>query len=341
MGIETAERLGIATRGVSFAHIDEKASEKDAPFVVITADCSNPCEIDDAIVVEPLPGNRELYRVRVLAVDTSRLYTNEELTKKVIKRTESRYYGQGTDSESYEPQIDPYEVNKIHFLAGKVRSALVTSFIVGEDVPPTDTTVEFGRAQISQNLSYATFGKKCRYSPTFEPYGRAAALIIHHLAPREVADRYEEIYEQLIHVPSTEKFKRGAMINAAFMVAGNAMAGKLIANEPGSLGIYRIHNPSDTRYKEIFDPRNAWYSTTPGPHVALGIESGYMRITSPLRRAEDFIMHGLLRARHEGRALNGRDHKLVKQTVQRLNQRVVKSVFDNTYRDQDLWIAKS
>jgi hypothetical protein len=339
VGIET---LGIARRVPHIAEIDQLASELGRPYAVITADCSNPCEIDDAISVEALPSEKELYRVRVFAADTSGLYTNEEVARAVVQRTESRYFGSGTAEESYEPMIEPHHVQRIHFEAGRVRSALVTSFIVGEDVPPTETSVEFGDVEVVQNLTYARFGEKCRYSPGFEPFGRAAALIIHHLAPAAIAQEYEDIYRNLIHVPSAEKFKRGAMINAAFMVAGNTMAGQLIASEPDSVGIYRIHDPDNPQYAEIFDPRVAWYSTTPGPHTALGVDS-YMRITSGLRRAEDFMMHGILRARKEKRPLTGRDHKLVRQTVQRLNQRVVKSVHDNTYRtrDQDRWLPRT
>lgn len=328
------EVLGIAPRGVSFAEIDARASELERPYGVITADCSSPHEIDDAIAVEPLPEASELYRVRVFAADTSKLYRDEKVAREVVQRTESRYHGPGTEGEFYEPQIDPEVVEATHFKSGKKRSALVISFMIGKDVPPTGTTVEFGEVEVIRNFKYSVFGKKCRYNPDFEPFGRAAALIMHHLAPNEAARQFEEAHRKLVHVPPSEKFKRGAMINAAFMVAANTMAGRLIASEPDSVGIYRIHDPDDPQYAEVFDPRLAWYSTTPGPHKGLGVDS-YMRVTSPLRRAEDFIMHGILRARHEGRDLNARDTRLVTQTVRRLNQRVAKSAFDNTDRGQD------
>lgn len=328
------EVLGLAQRGVSFAEIDARASKLERPYAVITADCSSPHELDDAIAVEPLPEASELYRVRVFAADTSKLYQNQDVAREVVRRTESRYHGPGTEGEFYEPMISPTIVKDTHFQAGTKRSALVVSFMIGRDVPPTGTTIEFGEVEVVRNYKYSVFGRKCRYNPDFEPFGRAAALIMHHLAPNEATRQFEEAYRSLVHVPPSEKFKRGAMINAAYMVAANTMAGRLIASEPDSVGIYRVHDPDNPQYAEIFDPRLAWYSTTTGPHKGLGVDS-YMRITSALRRAEDFIMHGILRARHEGRDLNARDKRLVTQTVQRLNQRVAKSAFDHTDRRQD------
>ena len=60
------------------------------------------------------------------------------------------------------------------------------------------------------------------------------------------------------------------------------------------LAIYRIHDPSDTTLAEFIDTSVARFSQSPGRHVSQGLEP-YCRVTSPLRRLEDFVMNGLLK----------------------------------------------
>lgn len=332
------DKAMVAGRGINIVELDEAAYEHSQPFGIITADCTQPSEIDDGIAVEVLPSEQEMYRVRVFAVDTSDLYQYEETVRQVIERTESRYHNPNSGDESYEPMLNPYDVEKRHFVAPKIRDAVVISFVLGAGVPPTDETIEFGKVHVRQNMTYAKFGEKCRYSPNFAAFGRAAALILHHLAPLDVSEEHNGLHRSLIHVPREETFKRGARINSAFMVGANHIAGRIMQDE-GLLGIYRVHDPTDPTFREFIDPRVAHYSTTPGPHNGLGVDV-YTRVTSPLRRSEDFIMHGLLRARQQGRQLNGRDKRLVNATVQRLNQRVVNSAYNNVYnlRDKDVWV---
>ena len=52
----------IAPRGTSFMELDQAASTQGAPYGIITADCSDPHEIDDGLCVEALPSGSEAFR---------------------------------------------------------------------------------------------------------------------------------------------------------------------------------------------------------------------------------------------------------------------------------------
>ncbi len=315
--------------------LDEQASVVDAPFGIITADCTGAHEYDDGIAVTPLPSAEELYRVHVFAVDTSSLYNEETTVKRVLERTESLYGETTGGTSNYLPMLETPQIKRLHFAKGNTRDALTISFLIGAYQPPSDVTVGFGKVDVMANLRYDKFGHKCRRSPNFEPYARAAALIMKHLrAPDEPEDA---LYHNLIHVPPSENFKRGSNINQSFMIGANYLVAALLQQE-GRLAIYRTHDTTNGDWAEILSPRVAHYSKTPGKHDGLGLDV-YTRVTSPLRRAEDFILHGLLRARADGRALTKRDEKIVQSGIQRLNQRIASLAFKGKVRlaDEDLW----
>lgn len=308
----------IASRGLTLIELDKRASEADKPYGLITADCSAPHEIDDGISVEALPTAHEMYRVRVFAVDTSKHYRDNAVITRALQKVESHYYDTETGLHAYEPMLDPGLTQRLHFARGVGKSALVVTFIIGAEQPPVDIDVNFGAVEIIRNYNYKTFGEKCRYSDRFWPYGRAAALLMHHLGVLEGSD--EEIHRGFIHVPRDETWQRGAMINQSFMVAANHLVARLMREED-RLAIYRVHDLSDETYTEFLGPGTARYSKRPGPHDGLGLD-GYTRVTSPLRRLEDFVMHGLLKERSRGQAPDTRDQKLVSEAIRRLNQRV-------------------
>lgn len=325
----------LAARGPSFIEIDNKASEQNSPFGVITVDCSNPHEFDDAISVEPLPSAQEAYRVSVFAVDTSAHYTNDHILRSVLQKTESIYMNSGTRSEEYQPMLPEGIIKKLHFDKSKrPKSALTVSFVVGQDCPPCDVQIGFGHVDVRKNMNYKRFGEKCRYSPRFEKYGRASAYILSHLGKDAEA---EDHYDRTIHVPNSESFRRGANINQSFMVAAGHVVAKTLEEE-GQLCVYRVHDPVHSNMTNILSPRLAYFSAHPGRHVGLGLNV-YTRVTSPLRRAEDFVMNGLLRVRHEQKAITGRDEKVVASTIQRLNQRIASEAFMGLprMRSEDLW----
>ena len=309
--------------GPTLIKLDRYASEPEKPYGIITADCSSPHEFDDGIAVQPLPSAHELYQVSVFAADTSALYFDESIAKAVLTATESRYYDPQDGRKIYEPMLSRQVIDKHHFVQGSIRKALVVSFLVGAAQPPSEPAISFGKVEVLKNYTYNRFGEKCRYSQDFQSFGRAAALILGYLNTT-VCDE-EDTYRGLIHVPKSETWKRGANINQAYMVAANHLVARLMKAED-RLAIYRTHDSGDANLAEIMSPRVAHYSVHPAPHDGLGLDI-YSRVTSPLRRAEDFMMHGLLKARQDGRSLTPRDHKLVAATVQRLNQRVAASLF--------------
>ena len=329
--------FGIAPRGgPNIVLLDALASEHDQPVGIITADCSDPHEIDDGLAVEALPAEKELYRVSAFAVDTSPLYTDEDVVRQVIRQTESRYENIGTSMEGYDPMLAQHLIRRRHFAAGQVRDALVISYLIGRDQPPTDATLTFGKVEVLENLRYDDFGQRCSKQEQYLAFGRTAALILHHLADGRVPDP-DQAHHRIMQADEHTTFKRGSDINQIHMVGANHAAAWI--NADSELGIYRVHDPTDGRFAEIMSPKLARFSATPGPHNALGLDR-YMRVTSPLRRAEDFIMHGLFRARFEGRKFTGRDRKLVAAAIQKLNQHIASAAFHGTLtlRDEDFWV---
>lgn len=313
----------IAERGPALIELDRRASEPGKPYGIITADCSSPHEFDDGIAVTPLESAEELYRVRVFAVDTSSLYLDEAIAKRTLVATESRYFDPKDGKKIYEPMLDKRVINELHFVQGTIRKALVVSFLIGVTQPPTNIEVNFGKVEVRNNYSYDSFGKECLGGEVLEPYGRAAALILSHL--KTSGSDEEDTYQGLTQVPESKTWRRGATINQAYMVAANHLVGRLMRDE-GRLAIYRTHDLDDPTMVEILSPAVARYSTVPSQHQGLGLEV-YSRVTSPLRRAEDFMMHGLLKARQTGREVSPRDHKFVTATVRRLNQRIAANLF--------------
>lgn len=328
----------IAPRGLTLVELDHRASEAQRPHGIITVDCSNPYEFDDGIAVTPLPTNKELYKVDVFAVDASSIYHDGEAVKRAVDLTESFYDSPKGGPKRYTPMLSRETVRAHDFTKDSVRGALVVSFTVGVNQPLSNLSVGFGQVEIDQNLNYKRFANRCRSEQSFRPYGRAAALILRHFGVLD--GNTEAVYRALLHSPNTSSWRRGSDINEAYMVAANHMVASMMRDED-RLAIYRVHDTDDNSMNELMSPKIARFSTTPGPHNGLGLDV-YTRVTSPLRRVEDLIMHGLLHARATGRELNPRDHKLVAGTIQRLNQRAAASLFHDKPRLQadDLWAQR-
>lgn len=329
--------LGVAPRGgPNLVILDALASERDLPVGIITADCSNPHEIDDGLAAVAMPTDKELYRVSAFAVDASPFYTDEDIVRQVIRQTESRYENVGTSMEGYDPMLAQHLIKKRHFVAGQLRDALIISYLIGREQPPSDLSLTFGKVEVVENLRYDDFGQRCSEEDQYKIFGRTAALILHHLARGKVPDP-DEAHHEMMQADEHTTFKRGSDINQIHMVGANHAAARI--NAESELGIYRIHDPTDGRFAEIMSPRLARFSATPGPHTALGLDR-YMRVTSSLRRAEDFIMHGLFRAQFEKRPYTGRDRRLVAAAIQKLNQHIASAAFNGTLslRDEDFWV---
>lgn len=296
--------------------IDELASMPGEPYGIITVDGQNPHEIDDGISVTPLDTSNESYQVRVFSADTSGIYRDPEQTRRVLELTESRYRQDGPVAEQYEPMLPQELVRSIEFKEGRPRRALVVSFAIGPNQPPSDIEIGFGRVEVLKNWDYQNFGKQTRR--TDQHFQRAAGHVLNHLWPKARSD-----VQTVFEAPEIGAARRGANVNTAFMIAANHLAGKVVS---GELAIFRVHDLSNVSATEFVGPHIARFSSTPGPHNGLGLDV-YTRVTSPLRRVEDFIMLGLLRARFEGRPLDNRDKQLVVDTIRRLNQRIATRLY--------------
>ncbi len=316
-------------RETGLVSLDPASYEPGSPYGIITADCSSPREIDDGLSVEMLDADKETYQVSVCVADTSKLYGNPEIRRQAFENVAARY-DNGAEID-YVPMIDQSAIKQTEFSRGRVKRALILSFLVGEEQPPSQLDVAFGRVEVLRNLDYKRFGNKCRYSPDYTKFGRASTFIMHHLGYSPGGDRdavlaakaegrTRDLYNSVIHVPSRKMWQRGAMLNESFMIAANHLVGKQFMEEELP-AIYRVHDPADTTYAEFISPTKARYSQQPGLHVGLGLRP-YCRVTSPLRRLEDFVMSYHLRVRHEGQPVSDNDRAHVALAVRNLNQEV-------------------
>lgn len=307
----------IEARAPALIDIDECASEPNRPFGIITSDSPGTRQFDDGIAVTPLPCADEAYHVSVFAVDTSPLYHQDHIAERVVERARTVYHDLGNGLRLRDPMLTPDITQKLHFSAHNgVKRALVVSYIVGRTQPPQDTKISFGEVEVLNNYPYNTFGGMCRDRETFKRFGRAAAFILGHLRPAVDGMDFEQIYDRLIHVPREQAWQRGENITKAFTISTNWLVAASTAAE-NSLAIYRTNFDTSETRSATGQPKGR-YSLTPGPH--LGLQLGvYSRVTSPLWRGEDFMMHGLLDARHQGRALTARDESLARRMIDRLN----------------------
>lgn len=298
---------------------------------IITADCSFPKEIDDGLFVEQLDESFELYRVGVCVADTSKLYTNQDVVRQAQTRTAAKYWDLPDGERGYDPMIDPEYIKELEFTAGAVRGALIVTFNIGPKVPPTDLDISFGEVEVEQNITYKQFSNFST-SPKGERFATASSLIKRHLGYVAYGDHSgtkpiwrEQADNISLAVPGTsgQAWKRGSKMNEAFMVAANHLVGRQMKIEDRP-AIFRVFDPEDEQYIDIVSANVAMYSRTPGPHKALRLDP-YCRVTSPLRRLDDFVMNRQLYNRFLLRAPVAKDAEDVAFAIRRLNQEIIAS----------------
>lgn len=316
--------------GPSLMELDRQASTENQPHLMITADCSKPRELDDGLIVEPLPSAQEMYRVGVCVVDASMLYRDSNVMNEAMRRTEAKYYPLTGEEQGYEPMVPEEAIEDYDFKIrkpGDVRAAMIVRFVIGENQPPTDTEVVFGQVEVAANHNYRDFASQCRTGQQYERFNRAASFIKSHLAFTSGGDHDAEqegrnaVRKREVD-PVLQGFIRGSRINEAFMVGACRQVGQLLIPETDRIGIYRVHDPEDDAHRMFLPANVATYSWEPGPHDGLGL-FGYCRVTSPLRRVEDLIMSHLLRERYEGMPVTRNDEDMVALAVHRLNGRIM------------------
>lgn len=294
---------------------------------IITADCSEPREIDDGLFVEPLDENYELYRVGVCVVDTAKVYSHGDIKQQAFKRAEAKYYDLPGGERGYDPMIDPEAIKSLEFTAGSVRDALIVTFTVGQNRQPADVDISFGPVEVIENKSYKDFANYVSYGRGGR-FGRASQLIRDHLGYIAYGDHVEhkpawlgnsDEKRTLSH--SERAWKNGSKVNEAFMVATNHLVGSVLSQE-GRPAVYRVHDPEDDKYIEIMSSNMAHFSTRPGLHTGLNLDP-YCRVTSPLRRLDDFVMNYQLKKRFQDKAPSAQDSKEVAFAVRRLNQELI------------------
>lgn len=324
---------------IAAADLDQASSTDVAPYVVVTADKSSRNIIDDGVFVEELDTNHETYRVGVCVADTSNLYADRQLFDEVVERTETKYPTDDGEPD-YVPMLDEEVARALELRKGKIRSSLIISCEVGKDLPPSNLAVNFGHIEVAKNFNYNNFGRECRYGKRRYRYGRASAFLLQHLGYNPGGDSssqakdVESVHAQLIHVPPHEAWNRGSRINESFMVAVNHLIGQMM-DEEGRPAIYRLCDRPNG--KALWLPSRlgaAYYSATAGPHTALNLNP-YCRVTSPLRRLEDFMMNHHLRQRYEGVDPSARDFTDNEIAIRGLNQRVLSACEDTIRRAFD------
>lgn len=301
-------------------------SELLEPPRIITADCSFPKEIDDGLFIEPLDEDHELYRVGVCVADTSKAYEHSEIFKEAFDRTEAKYWELPDGERGYDPMIRPEAIKKIELTEGTLRNAMIVRFMVGAHEAPQDVQVSFGQVEVTKNISYKQLSNYT-YSPEGRKFLRASVLIRNYLGYVAYGDhagsKPQWRSDTTVTNISGRSWKRGSQINESFMVAANHLVGKMMATDERP-AIYRVHDPDDEQYLELLSASMARYSRTPGPHSGLRLDP-YCRVTSPLRRLDDFVNNYQLRQRDRGRAPTEKDLKDVAFAVRRLNQELVAS----------------
>ena len=317
--------------------LDQLSSTPEAPFGIMTVDCSNPCEIDDGIFVERLDDKEEAYRVGVFVVDTSVLYQERHIVDRAMKVTEAKYWQLDGHEQGYDPMINTNIVKGMDFTAPNERDALVVSFTIGKKAPPSDVDITFGKVEVTENLNYRDFWNRCVADGPDAKYARASAFIIRHLEYTSGGDldaatstqNLGAIYDKLIGSRGG-RWLKGSRINESFMVAANHLVGRTLAAE-GRPAIYRVHDPEDETHLELVPPNVARYSRTPGRHQGLNLDP-YCRVTSPLRRLEDFVMSYQLKQRHLGKAATLKDTHDIATAVLQLNRRVIQEAAQDPTR---------
>lgn len=292
---------------------------------IITADCSSPREIDDGLYVQELDEERELYRVGVCVVDASGLFNRPEVVKQAQERTEAKYWDLPNGERGYDPMIDEQWIKDAEFKEGTVREALKIDFFIGPKDEPEHPIVTFGPVRVGKNFNYKQFAQLTTMEK-YTKFRRVADLIKGHLGYVAYGDHVGTQPEWRKNKPevtntSEQGWKRGSKMNEAYMVAANHLVGRLLAAE-GRPAIYRVHDPEDEQFLELLSASAARYSRKPGLHSGLKLDP-YCRVTSPLRRLDDFVMSYQLKQRFLGRSPTAKDSQDVAFAIRRLNQEII------------------
>jgi hypothetical protein len=237
----------------------------------------------------------------------------------------AKYWDLPGGERGYDPMIDPTHIKNLQLKEGSIKDALIVSFLTGDGHEPSDVDISFGKVEVERNQTYKKFANCCMSGDQTDIL-KASRYIKHHLQYVAYGDHIgtHPVWrddESVVTDLSERAWKTGSQINEAFMVAANHLVGKTLAAE-GWPAIYRVHDPEDEQYLELLSASAARYSRTPGPHTGLRLDP-YCRVTSPLRRLDDFVMNRQLSQRYLGKEPTAQDVRDVAFAVRRLNQELI------------------
>lgn len=301
--------------------IETGSHTETSPYLIYTADGSQPREIDDGIFVQRVDDMGELYSVGVCVADTSKKYSGEARVQ-AMSNVHAEYWDLPDGELGYDPMIDQCLIKNTELTEGNVRNALIVKFMIGACVEPTDVNVVFGKVEVKQNLTYKKFSSLAQFDQNFNKFARVANLIRTHIGYTQGGDSSGRNKEgERVRSVSQASWKHGARINEAYMVAANHFAGVIMRDEERA-AIYRVHDVSDNRYAQFIESNCAVYQREPGVHEGLRLNP-YCRVTSPLRRLEDFIMSHHFRLRYEGCEPSRSDIEVMSEAIRALNKRAI------------------
>jgi hypothetical protein len=319
----------IARRGQSIAELDDSAFRLEGAKTIVTVDCSNPHEIDDGILVRPLPSARPVYQVDVCVADVSSLYKNTDVLQAALSQTRSEYFLLNDGEQGYEPMIERQHVLQKELSKAALKNAVIMSFVVGDRVAPQDFSVNFASVKVLENYDYRQFSELSSSGRTLQHYAEAARYIQEGIRYNPGGDSIA-LPGRLNKRSLARKYNlwsHGSKLNEAFMVASNHLLGTMMRDEDLP-AIYRVHGNAADMHGEILPPDVAWYSQDPGFHRGLGI-GPYCQGTSGLRRLPDFIMHHHLRLRDQKKTPTDYDMRIMEEAIRNLNRR---AIYDSVVR---------
>jgi hypothetical protein len=276
---------------------------------IISADVPDPLEIDDGVFVEELPTHAEMYRVGTCVPDIADLMADPELRAGIFDKVEARY-GVVDGKRLHDPLVPDEYLRSRELKAGETRKAMIVSFLVGADHPPSDVRVSFEEIMTLDNIDYRSFSDSCQSGKQFERFARASMFIVRHLG-----------YRQGLNTSNGSYY--GSKIIESYNVAPNHLVGKLLADESIWPAVYRRREEGLGQRDEVaadeFAAGMAYFSAEPGVHAGFRLDP-ICRISSPLRRLEDAWMNYVLKQRDLGHVPTADDFATNLAVVDRLNQ---------------------
>lgn len=326
---------------IPIAELDPAVASMRGNLHIITADDPDPRERDDGYTVAPLRTRPELLRVSVCIADPSADYYRQDVYKQAIEKTTAEYWINDDGTRGYDPMISEDVIRSHEFTKGTSPSALVASFTIGPEKPPSELEIYFSPVQVVSNMTFSTLARTTLRTRKMQRYMEASYLIKRHLGYNSGTDWHQakaagvmisaQTNQGVLEGGMSKGSLRGSKINEAFMIAFNHLIPVEMERRDEPY-IYRVYDPEDQRFRDLLPPEGrALYSMTPGPHRALGL-SRYSHSSSPLRRGVDLVCGHILKKLSRGESTSARDIRDMEMMVRRSNLRILHDEAERPFR---------